>query len=102
MSSIFPQSALNGTGYLRPTPYHLIMREHPLYVSADTAIVPLDFLLLEFDSATSPPLSEAEIADIEEGEREFSKGGGKIYDTAENFIKDLHAARERARKEKTE
>lgn len=55
---------------------------------------------LEDIGAISPPLSEAELVDIEASEIEFSSGGGKIYDNIDNFINDLHSARTRFQRKK--
>ncbi len=44
----------------------------------------------------SPPLSAIELADIEEGEREFASGTAQVYDNVSDLLNELHAEREKA------
>jgi bifunctional DNA-binding transcriptional regulator/antitoxin component of YhaV-PrlF toxin-antitoxin module len=44
----------------------------------------------------SPPLSAIELADIEEGEREFASGTAQVFDNVSDLLNDLHAERKKA------
>lgn len=46
-----------------------------------------------FFRGSSPQLSEVEIRDIEESEREFREGKTKTFNSAEELIVDLHKQR---------
>jgi bifunctional DNA-binding transcriptional regulator/antitoxin component of YhaV-PrlF toxin-antitoxin module len=43
----------------------------------------------------SPPLSDSEIADIEESEREFATQAPQVYDNTSDLLNALHAEREK-------
>ncbi len=62
----------------------------------DNGILVLKPILRKRRTVRSPPLSAFEIADIEESEREFAAGEARVYKNASDFIKALHARRERA------
>lgn len=68
----------------------------------ETSIPPQELIIPQMDSAISPPLSDIELADILESEREFSSERVQIYDNAEDFISNLRAIRLRSQREGTE
>ena len=56
----------------------------------------------EVDSSISPPLSDIEIADIEESELEFLTGTVEVYDNVEDLLTTLHFKRDLAQGKQTE
>ena len=51
-----------------------------------------------WDTFESPPLSVFEIVDIQAAEEEFASGKSEIYETPQELIAALHAAREQYRR----
>jgi len=97
MPDIWPTQTTDLNGSLRRIVYeesYLADREDS--IPLPTSVIP------SMDSTISPPLSHFEIADIEASEREFSTEEVRIYNNAEDLIRELRAARSRFQRENRE
>lgn len=92
------ESWTSQAGDIDGMPQRIMIREcyGKEFVSAIPEALVLPALM---DSTFSPPLSPSELADIQVAEIEFSSGQTATYESAQDLITALHAARERYKRE---
>ena len=88
----------NHISYINPPQLRICIKEN--YILIPTASNTDTFYKYFIESGTfSPPLSEAEIADVHMSQEEFSQGHCTTFENVGDFLESLHRLRERQQRE---